>query len=43
MNSGAFALAVLGSDLYAGGWFGKAGGKISPYLARVRIGSRAQA
>jgi len=32
------ALAVLGSDLYVGGDFKTAGGKVSPYLARAVSG-----
>jgi hypothetical protein len=45
MGSGAFwspavyALAVSGTDLYAGGGFTVAGGKVSAYIARARIGS----
>lgn len=31
------ALAVSGSDLYAGGWFSTAGGKVSPYIARAYL------
>ena len=31
------ALAVAGNDLYAGGTFTTAGGKISPYLAKALL------
>jgi hypothetical protein len=31
------ALAVSGSDLYAGGVFATAGGKVSPYIARAYL------
>jgi hypothetical protein len=31
------ALAVSGSDLYAGGYFGTMGGKVSPYIARANL------
>ncbi len=31
------ALAASGSDLYAGGYFTTAGGKVSPYMARAII------
>jgi hypothetical protein len=31
------ALAVSGSDLYAGGQFTTAGGKVSPYIARAYL------
>jgi hypothetical protein len=32
-----YALAVSGSDLYAGGAFTPAGGKVSAYIARVYL------
>src|SRR2546422_535300 len=32
-----FALAVSGSDLYAGGYFTTAGGKVSAYIARAYL------
>jgi hypothetical protein len=32
------ALAISETNLYAGGWFTKAGGKVSPYLARAVLG-----
>jgi hypothetical protein len=41
VNDFVYALAVLGSDLYAGGPFTIAGGKVSAYLAKARIGSAA--
>jgi hypothetical protein len=31
------ALAVSGGDLYAGGYFGTVGGKVSPYIARASL------
>jgi hypothetical protein len=34
MNNGVFALAVNGTDLYAGGTFTTAGGKPSPYIGQ---------
>ena len=37
MDGSVFALAVSGSDLYAGGYFGTAGGKVSPYIARASL------
>jgi len=33
-----YALAVTGSDLYAGGEFTTAGGKVSAYIARAVLG-----
>jgi hypothetical protein len=38
----AWALAVSGSDLYAGGYFLTAGGKSSAYVANARIASAAE-
>jgi hypothetical protein len=35
-------LAATGDELFAGGIFTTAGGKIAPYMARARIGSKAQ-
>jgi hypothetical protein len=37
MNSTVSALAVSGSDLYAGGWFTTAGDKASAYLAKAVV------
>ena len=37
MNDVVSAIAVLGGDLYAGGYFGTAGGKVSPYIARASL------
>jgi hypothetical protein len=37
MNDWVAALAVSGSDLYAGGWFTTAGGKVSAYLAMAHM------
>jgi hypothetical protein len=37
MNYGVSALAVSGSDLYAGGAFTTAGGKVSGYIARAYL------
>src|SRR6185295_4283011 len=37
MNADVFALAVSGSDLYAGGLFATAGGKASTYIARAYL------
>jgi hypothetical protein len=37
MNGFVDALAISGSDLYAGGAFGTTGGKVLPYLARAVI------
>jgi len=37
MNGVVDALAVSGRDLYAGGYFGTAGGKVSPYIARANL------
>src|SRR5439155_17091674 len=37
MNGGVGALAVSGSDLYAGGGFTTAGGKASAYIARAYL------
>jgi len=37
MNNSVQALAINGSDLYAGGWFTTAGGKVSAYLARAYL------
>jgi hypothetical protein len=31
---------VSGSDLYVGGYFGTAGGKVSPYIARASLLTR---
>jgi hypothetical protein len=42
MNAPVNSLAVSGSHLYAGGSFTTAGGKVSPYLAKARIGSSAE-
>jgi hypothetical protein len=38
MNSSVSALAVSGSNLYAGGDFTSAGGKVSAYAARAALG-----
>ncbi len=40
LNDGVSALVVLGSDLYAGGSFTTAGGKVSAYIARAHLPSR---
>jgi hypothetical protein len=37
MNGGVIALAVSGSDVYAGGGFTTAGGKVSSYVAQAMI------
>jgi len=37
MNTSVWALAVSGSDLYAGGQFTTAGGKSSAYIARAYL------
>ena len=37
-----WGLSVLGPDLYVGGSFTTAGGKVSAYLARARTGSIAK-
>ena len=37
MNGQVAALAVSGNYLYAGGYFGTAGGKVSPYIARANL------
>jgi hypothetical protein len=37
MNNVVAALAVSGGDLYAGGYFATAGGKVSPYIARASL------
>jgi hypothetical protein len=37
MNSWVYALAVSGSDLYAGGAFTAAGGKVSAYAAKAIV------
>jgi hypothetical protein len=37
MNDAVLALAVSGSDLYAGGIFATAGGKVSTYIARAYL------
>src|SRR5262245_57644870 len=37
MSGIVYALAVAGSDLYAGGSFTTAGGKVSPYIARAYL------
>src|SRR5207247_1634521 len=37
MNGLVLALAVSGSDLYAGGLFTTAGGKVSAYIARAYL------
>jgi hypothetical protein len=37
MDGRVLALAVSGSELYAGGAFTMAGGKVSPYLARAYL------
>lgn len=42
MDSGVGLLAATGDELFAAGGFTKAGGKISPYVARARIGSIAK-
>jgi hypothetical protein len=42
MNDRVGALAVSGTDLYAAGNFTIAGGKISVYFAKARIGSAAE-
>ncbi len=39
LGSHVSALAVSSGALYVGGWFMTAGGKLSPCLARVRVGS----
>jgi len=38
MNDNVYALAVSGSDLYAGGAFMTAGSKVSPYVTRAVLG-----
>jgi hypothetical protein len=38
MNGDVVALAVAGNNLYAGGFFSTAGGKISAYIARAVLG-----
>ncbi len=42
MNNSVVALAASGTDLYAGGFFATAGGKVSAYVAKARIGSIAK-
>ncbi|HEY0366475.1 MAG TPA: choice-of-anchor D domain-containing protein [Pyrinomonadaceae bacterium] len=42
MNYGVRLPAATGDELFTAGSFTTAGGKISPYMARVRIGSKAQ-
>ena len=37
MNNAVLALAVSGSNLYAGGQFTTAGGKVSAYMARAIV------
>jgi hypothetical protein len=37
VNSNVYALAMSGSDLYAGGGFTTAGGKVSFYIARAYL------
>jgi hypothetical protein len=39
MNNGVYALSMSGGDLYAGGSFTSAGGKVSPYVAKAILGS----